>query len=161
MSNNTKRRLRVVRYFVVAFKLITGTAELVAGALITIFPTHELARFVDIASKHEFAHDPGDLLFNFVHHQLPGILLNKHIVGLALIGLGLIKLIGGVGLLLHRPWAYYLLVAALVALLPADIVHAIRQQSVLSTLLLAMNALVLGVLVAFRRPLIEQEKEGI
>ncbi|MEO7803355.1 MAG: DUF2127 domain-containing protein [Actinomycetota bacterium] len=136
-----------------AFKFLSGTAEFAAGLSLLILPPSLLTIIFNLASAEEMREDPTDAMVLFIQHRLPQLLGTKHMFAIGLILLGMVKIVGSVGLLRRKAWAYKLLVVILVALIPFDAFHLANKMSALSLGLFAANVLVLGLLLLFRKTL--------
>jgi uncharacterized membrane protein len=150
-------RDRVVRWSIVAFKFVSGLAELATGAIVMIVPSPTIRTLFNLAAREEFREDPHDRLLPFIQHRLPELLGRKTFIGAALIVLGTIKLVGAIGLLLKKPWGYFLLLGVLLVVLPVDLHHAFVSPSLTSEVLIVLNMIVLICLLVFRRVLVARE----
>lgn len=151
------RRTRNIRVAIVVFKILSGAAEVAAGLSLLVLPSSFLRSMFKLASAEELREDPNDPLVLFIQHRLPLLLGRKPFIALGLIVLGIVKLVASVGLLRRRPWGYKLLVILLVVLLPFDALHLVNKMSAISLGLFVANALVLGLLVLFRKALVSRE----
>jgi uncharacterized membrane protein len=78
-------------------------------------------------------------------------------VGVALFLLGAVKIVGAIGLVRQRLWGYYLLIAALIVFLPIELVRLIRSYSSAGLLVTFTDAVVLSLMLTFRRRLLEHD----
>jgi uncharacterized membrane protein len=154
-----RRRNRWIRWGVIVFKLVTGGAELGAGTLLLVLGRTGLANLVDSLTSHERAVDPADPVVHFVERHLPSVLSHEVAIAIALLLLGAAKVTGAIGLIRRRPWAYWLLVALLVLVVPFDAHHLITKPHLGSAILAVLNVAVLVVLIVFRKPLIAREED--
>jgi uncharacterized membrane protein (DUF2068 family) len=146
------------RLIVVVLKLFTGSLELVFGVGLLAFSVASLHGLVDSLARHHRWEDPDDAVLLLIQHRLPALLSNKSLIAASLIALGTVKVVGALGLLNHRPWGLYLLLGLLAVLLPADVVHLVRNPSVPASLLVGLNGGVLAVLVLYRQRLIASDE---
>jgi uncharacterized membrane protein len=154
----TARKVEPFRLAIVVFKLVTGGAELVVGSALLFLSGSGLRTIIDRLTAAERLQDPGDPVVSFVYDHLHSLLSDKATVGAALLVLGLVKVIGAIGLLRHKPWAYYLLLAMVVLLVPVDTVHLIGHFSLGAAFLAVANVVVLGLLIRYRAPLLAREE---
>ncbi len=146
------------RRVVAGIKLITGSLEVVFGTALLGVSVARLHRLVDALTRPERLEDPNDVVVLFIQHRVPLLASNKTLIAASLLTLGCIKIVGAIGLLRHRSWGFYLLLALLLVLLPIDLEHVARHPALLSGLLLALNIGVLGVFIAYRTALIAHER---
>ncbi|MBZ5637611.1 MAG: DUF2127 domain-containing protein [Acidobacteriia bacterium] len=150
-------RVESWRRVVVVFKLATGGAELGLGITILALSAAGFDRLVGRLLNTGLRHDPNGSVFVFVERHLPALLAGKEWIALGLLALGGLKVAGAVGLLLGRPWAYHLLVALLVLLVPVDAYHVATRPSITGAVLLLLNVGALGILLRYRRALLVVE----
>ena len=143
------------RIAIFAIKLVTGTSELASGVALLVLSPARMQHALDVLTAHEAVEDPTDMAMLFMQHRLPFLLTGKTWIAVALLALGLAKLVGAVGLLMRRAWGVYLLASVLVAVLPEDALHFAAHPTLFGGVFLAVNVLVLVVLVACHRGLAE------
>jgi uncharacterized membrane protein (DUF2068 family) len=147
-----------LRLTVVVLKLVTGGLELMSGVGLLAFSALGLHELMDSLTRQNRWDDPDNAVLLLIQHRLPTLLSNKGMIAAGLIALGTVKVVGALGLLNHRPWGLYLLLGLLAVLLPADVVHLVRNPSVPASLLVGLNGGVLAVLVLYRRRLIASDE---
>jgi uncharacterized membrane protein len=147
-----------VRLFIVVAKLLTATVELVSGVVLLTLSSGDVRHLVDRLLAHEAVEDPHDLLVRLAHKDLGHVLADKTFVGAALLTLAAVKIVGAIGLLRHRPWAFYLLVLLVALLLPIDVYRTVIHPTPVEAVLLALNVVILGLLIGFRASLVAREE---
>jgi uncharacterized membrane protein len=147
-----------VRLFIVIAKLLTASIELVSGVVLLAFSSGALRRLVDRLLAHEAVEDPHDLLVKLAHRDLGRVLADKTFVGAALLTLAAVKIVGAIGLLRRRPWAFYLLLVLVALLLPVDLYRTATDPTLFEAVLLALNVVILALLIRFREPLVAREE---
>jgi uncharacterized membrane protein (DUF2068 family) len=138
---------------------------LVAGSLALLFlDRHSGAHQVILNIQSEYNLDAGRGLW----HRLVGSLLdraagvpNGHLLALAVAGLlyGGLEALEGVGLLLRRRWAEYLVLVATVVFIPVEIEELATRPSAFKALALVVNLLIVAYLVWRKRLFIERPSE--
>jgi len=146
-----RRRYRTpVGYVVMAYKLLLGVAELVAGVALAVPAFDPLPRFHRWATA-ELRHDPNDLLAGFAVRHIPALLPQRALVVAILLVLGLAKIVAATAMFSGYEWGVLLLIGIVVAALPFDIRAAIVHPSIGHALFVVANLLVVAVLVMMRR----------
>jgi uncharacterized membrane protein len=156
----SRPRAEHFRILVVIFKLISGSLELATGTLLLLFSTSSLRSGLNSLVTTERQQDPNDPVVRFVELHLVPLISHKEFLAAGLVALGVVKIVGAVGLLKRRPWAYYMLVTLLIVILPPDAIHLITDFTVFSGVLVALNVAILAILLVYRRQLIARE-EGL
>lgn len=138
---------------------------LLAGSLALLFlDRHSGAHQVILNIQSEYNLDAGRGLW----HRLVGSLLdraagvpNAHLLALAMAGLlyGGLEALEGVGLLLRRRWAEYLVLVATVVFIPVEIEELATRPSAFKALALVVNLLIVAYLVWRKRLFIERPSE--
>lgn len=138
---------------------------LVAGSAALLFlDRHSGAHQVILNIQSEYNLDAGRGLW----HRLAGSVLdraagvpNEHLLALAVAGLlyGGLEALEGLGLLLRRRWAEYLVLVATVAFIPVEIGELASRPSVFKALALIANLLVVAYLVWRKRLFLERPSE--
>lgn len=146
----TDRRSHYFRLFLIGFKLLSGSAEIGAGILLLILGPSALEHLLRLASREELREDPADRLLALLQNRLPELWAHKHYFVAGLLVLGAIKIIGAVGLILRKPWGYYILVIVMLVLIPADLHHFWVARTLVSSILLTANLIALAVLLIYR-----------
>ena len=154
MARSRSERARIA---IVSFKLLTGGLELVAGTALFILSEAGVHSLVDSLLGKVRTYDPNHPFVSFVQRHVPDVLSRKSTIGVALLALGVVNVVGAIGLLKHKPWAYYLILVSLVGLLPVDIHHLVTKPTVVSAVLVGVNVVVLAALLIFRKQMIEHE----
>lgn len=138
---------------IAAFKLLKAGAliALGIGALSLVHDTDASATLRHVANS--FRIDPHNRLINRAMSKVSGLDTRR----LAELGIGTfvyaaVFLVEGIGLLLRKGWAEYLTIAVTASFIPFEIYELLHQPSVLKTLAITLNALVLVYLVARHWP---------
>jgi uncharacterized membrane protein len=152
-----ERRANLIRLGVVGFKFISGTLEFLTGVVLAIVPPGVLRALVDFLVRTEVREDPHDPTVAFIQQHLAGLLSERKSIGVGLLVLGMVKIVGAIGLLRRRAWGYYLLVVALLVFLPIELVRLAGAYSDTGLLVTVGDGIVLGLLLTFRRSLIEHD----
>jgi uncharacterized membrane protein (DUF2068 family) len=158
-SSSRTRRTRAERFrlFVVIVKLVTGGVEVVVGAFLLGLSVAGLQDAVSAVAREDRRFLQSDVAVVFVEHALRSVVSNKRMFALSLLALGTIKIVSAIGLLKHRAWGFYLLLAVVILLLPVDVVHSARHFSLPGLLFVALNASVLTILIAYRKQLVARD----
>ncbi|MGZ4141940.1 MAG: DUF2127 domain-containing protein [Actinomycetota bacterium] len=147
----------LARYGVAGFKLVTAAAEGFAATVLLAFSSGHIERTTRRLLSSELNHDPNDVIARFISNHIHGVASDKTILGLTLAVVAAFKIVGAIGLLLHKPWGYYLLVVLVVGAIPIDVYHLFHHHTWTSAILLAVNLLLLAILVRFRHFLLARE----
>jgi uncharacterized membrane protein (DUF2068 family) len=137
---------------IIAERLIKGAVLLVGGiVLITVGSNSELHQRVDDLQV-QLALEPGRHLW---HRLLAWVLdrLGAHpnAIGIAAVLYGLLEWVEGVGLILRRRWAEYLVVLATTAFLPLEVSEVLRRPTPLKAAVLLVNFAIVVYLVWRKR----------
>ena len=147
-----------VRLSIVAFKFVSGVAEVVTGAALVVIPHRALGFLLRFAATKELNEDPSDRIALLVQHHLPELLRTQGTIAAALIVVGVVKIVGAAGLLLRKAWGYYLLLIIMVLLVPLDVGHAIARRTGISVGLALLNLFILAALLLLRGRLVASEE---
>ncbi len=147
-------RMKQLRAIVVIFKLTTGIPEILLGLSLLLVSSGRLGELAESIAGAEFVEDPTDRIARMIGLWLPSLLAHKNLVGLGFLALGSTKVAGALGLLLHKPWAYYLLVFVAVLLLPLEIRELLSHFSAFKAGFTVLNLAVLALLFRYRRELV-------
>jgi uncharacterized membrane protein len=140
-----------LRLLIASYKIVTGTAEIVFASLLLFLSSEGLQNIVDGFTAEEGREDPSDLIVLFVQHHLPDILSGKGVFAIALLTLGVLKVIGGIGFVFKKDWGFWLVVALLAVLLPADVRELVIRPGVGLGLFVLLHASIVYLLVRYRR----------
>jgi uncharacterized membrane protein (DUF2068 family) len=141
-----------------------ATVLVAASAALLFLDRHSGAHQVILNIQSEYNLDAGRGLW----HRLAGSVLdraagvpNGHLLALAVAGLlyGGLEALQGLGLLLRRRWAEYLVLVATVAFIPVEIAELASRPSVFKALALLANLLVVVYLVWRKRLFLEGPSE--
>lgn len=137
-----------VSWYIVAYKLIFGLAELVLGLAILIYGHAALARYNAYAAR-ELLEDPHDLLVPFLESIVPGLLTHNYFLATYLILLGGAKVVGAIGLIRGKHWGVDLLVGLTAIMLPFEAVKLIISPSLPEFVYLGLGVFIALYLINF------------
>ncbi|MBJ7600493.1 DUF2127 domain-containing protein [Candidatus Nephthysia bennettiae] len=151
-------RLITLERFLKATVLVAGSAALL------FLDRHSGAHQVILNIQSEYNLDAGRGLW----HRLVGSVIdraagvpNGHLLALAVAGLlyGGLEALEGVGLLLRRRWAEYLVLVATVAFIPVEVRELATRPSVFKVVALLTNLLIVAYLIWRKRLFLERPSE--
>jgi uncharacterized membrane protein (DUF2068 family) len=142
-------------------RFLKGSVLLVGGiVLVAVGTTNDLHRIADDLQV-QLALEPGRHLWR---RALTWVLdrLGSHpdAIGIAAILYGLLECVEGVGLLLRRRWAEYLVVLATSAFLPLEISEVLRRATPPKALALLVNIAIVVYLVWRKRLFMERPRSA-
>jgi uncharacterized membrane protein len=135
---------------VMAYKAALGLSEVVVGVLLAVPSFDPQATFARLSAE-ELREDPGDHFVALIGRHLPTLLHHRGLVAVALILVGLAKLVAAAAMWEGQEWGGYLLAATVALLLPFDLRQAVVDPSWSHVLLAVANAAALVVLVLLVR----------
>jgi uncharacterized membrane protein (DUF2068 family) len=135
---------------VMAYKAALGLSEIAVGVLLAVPSFDPQATFARLSAE-ELRQDPGDHLVALIGRHLPALLHHRGLVAVALVVLGLAKLVAAAAMWEGQEWGGYLLAATVALLLPFDLRQAVVDPTWGHVLLAVANAAVLAVLMLLLR----------
>jgi uncharacterized membrane protein YkvA (DUF1232 family)/uncharacterized membrane protein (DUF2068 family) len=148
-SERTRFR-RPLGLAVIAYKAALGLSELLVGALLASPSFDPQAAFARLAAE-ELREDPGDRTVALLSRHLPALLHHRGLVAVALVLLGLAKLVAAGAMWQGKEWGGYLLGATVALLLPFDVRQAVVDPTAGHALLAVANLAALLALVLLLR----------
>ena len=149
--------LRGFLRLIVIERFVKGAALLIGGVALLVYSGH--TDLVDLSERlrTELVLDPGRHAWTRLVVELLDR-VDRHVDAVAggVIVYGLLEIAEGVGLLLRRRWAEYLVLIATAAFLPLEIDEVIRHVTPLKLLALLFNLAVIGYLVWRKRLFLER-----
>jgi uncharacterized membrane protein len=133
-----------------AYKTALGLSEIVVGVLLAVPSFDPQATFARLSAE-ELREDPGDRVVALIGRHLPSLLHHRGLVAVALVLLGLAKLVAAAAMWEGHEWGGYLLAATVALLVPFDLRQALADPTAGHVLLAVANAVALVVLVLLVR----------
>jgi uncharacterized membrane protein (DUF2068 family) len=129
------------------FKLLTGLIAVIMGIAFARFVHHDPGQSIERISAH-FGLDPHNHLIHRLISAITGI-DRSHLraIQAGTFFYALLHLVEGVGLILEKDWAGYLVVIATSSLIPFEIYEIFQKHSWLRVLVLIVNLGILAYLV--------------
>lgn len=138
-----------VAWYVVAYKLIFGLLEVLAGLGLLFFSRQAMVWYRTVVVA-ELSEDPHDLLALVSSKILPTILTHHTYLVVYLLALGGAKVAGAVGLFFGRNWGVDLLVGLTIAMFPFQTVELFLHPSIMNFLYISTGMLIALYLVEWR-----------
>jgi uncharacterized membrane protein (DUF2068 family) len=143
-------------------KLLSGVAALLLGIeILRVFahdPAPALERFVGHLHL-----DPHNHLIHSIIGRLTGIDKQRlHAAAAGTVLYALLHLVEGIGLIMERHWASYLVIAATSSLVPFEIYELFQKLNFLRVSLLILNcAIVVYLIAVLRKQHVDRSRPGI
>jgi uncharacterized membrane protein (DUF2068 family) len=128
-------------------KLASGLLAVILGMVFVRFVHHDPGRTIERASAH-FGLDPNNHLIHRLISALTGIDRSRlRAIQAGTFFYAILHLIEGIGLILERDWAGYLVVFATSSLIPFEIYEIVQKQSLLRIAILIVNLCIVSYLI--------------
>jgi uncharacterized membrane protein (DUF2068 family) len=132
-------------------KLVSGAAAVFVGIGILRYFTHDPAPVLERMTAH-LGLDPQNHVIHSVIARLTGIdKAHLRAVAAGTFFYALLHLVEGIGLILERHWASYLVIVATSSLIPFEIYEIVQKHSVVRIALLLLNCGIVVYLIAALR----------
>lgn len=138
-----------VSQVIIVYKFVLGFFELILGLGI-LFGGKQILDLYENFKSQEILEDPRDLFITVIEKLLPIILHHQTFIILALIALGVVKMIGSIGLWYRKHWGLDLLVGLTIILLPFELYQLFPKPSLLKLSYFLINILIALYLVEFK-----------
>jgi uncharacterized membrane protein (DUF2068 family) len=149
-------KLIILERFVKGATLVVGGIVLIAAGATT--DLHQRANDLQV----QLSLEPGrHLLGRLIAWILDRLGSHPNLIGLAAIAYGLLECVEGIGLVLRRRWAEYLVVLATGAFLPLEVSEVLHRPSPLKVGALLINIAIVVYLVWRKRLFMERPRDEI
>ena len=149
-------KLIILERFVKGGTLVIGGIVLIAAGATT--DLHQRANDLQV----QLALEPGrHLLGRLIAWILDRLGTHPNLIGLAAVAYGLLECVEGIGLVLRRRWAEYLVVLATGAFLPLEVSEVLHRPSPLKVTALLVNIAIVVYLVWRKRLFMERPDSAI
>ncbi len=145
------------RTLIAVYEIVSGAIQFALGIILYGLGSIGSKLAFSTIALEELREDPTDWFVLFLQRHFPGSWHTKEIIAFVLIGYGLIKIIGGIGLFKKKTWGYYLLTGFLLLLFPPDLYRLITNPSIGFGILLTVHFLILFPLVRYRQSFLHVE----
>jgi len=147
--------------FITVERFVKGTVLILGGiALIALSDTDAFHNFV-LRVQTELNLDPGQHLWKRLLDQLvvrfgTASERTQDLLGIGAILYGLLEVVEGVGLVLRRRWAEYLVLVATVVFVPVEVDELIRHPTAVKAIAFLVNVVIIAYLVWRKRLFLER-----
>lgn len=147
--------------FITFERFVKGTVLILGGiALLALSDTDSFHNFV-LRVQTELNLDPGQHVWKRLLDQLvvrfgTASETTQDVLGWAAILYGSLEVVEGVGLVLRRRWAEYLVLVATVAFVPVEIDELVRHPTVVKAIAFLVNIVIIAYLVWRKRLFLER-----
>ncbi|MCL4374557.1 DUF2127 domain-containing protein [Patescibacteria group bacterium] len=138
-----------VSWYIVAYKLIFGLAELLTGIGIVFFGSQIFRLYTRLVSQ-ELSEDPHDLLARLSERIVPHLFTHHTYLVMYLILLGTVKIAGAIGLMYKKNWGVDLLVGLSIILLPFQLASFFSHPNVFDAGYAVLGIFIIFYLTEFR-----------